>query len=134
MGLLDDVLKQAGALTGGGTAAGSQGAGLLSLLNGALAGQGGLQGLVQQFQQGGLGNVISSWIGTGANLPVTADQLKQVLGSDGISRIASQLGLPSQDVGAKLTEVLPGLVDKVTPNGTLPPSELLGKAFNFLKR
>ena len=135
MGLLDDLLKQVDTLRGSTGQAAAGGASIFSMLNDALSRQGGVQGLVNLFQEGGLGNVISSWIGTGANLPVSADQLKQVLGGERLSQIASQLGIPAQDVASKLAEVLPTLVDKATPGGTLPgaSADILGKTFGNLK-
>ncbi len=134
MGLLDDLLKQVGTLSGGaGQAAG--GAGIFSALNDALSSHGGVQGLVNLFQEGGLGSVIASWIGTGANLPVTADQLQQVLGPDRLSQIAAQLGIPAHDAAATLAKGLPTLVDRATPGGTLPgaATDILGKVFGNLK-
>ena len=135
MGLLDDLLKQVDRLRGSTGQAAAGGASIFSMLNDALSRQGGVQGLVNLFQEGGLGNVISSWIGTGANLPVSADQLKQVLGGERLSQIASQLGIPAQDVASKLAEVLPTLVDKATPSGTLPGAtgDILGKTFGTPK-
>lgn len=135
MGLLDDLLKQIGTLHGSPGQAAAGGASIFSTLNDALSRQGGVQGLVNLFQEGGLGNVISSWIGTGANLPVSADQLQQVLGGERLSQIASGLGIPAQDAASRLAEVLPTLVDKATPGGTLPGAtgDILGKTFGNLK-
>jgi uncharacterized protein YidB (DUF937 family) len=135
MGLLDDLLKQVGTVPGSTGQATAGGANIFSKLNDALSRQGGIQGLVNLFHEGGLGNVISSWIGTGANLPVSADQLRQVLGGERLSQIASRLGIPAQDAASRLAEVLPTLVDKATPGGTLPgaTADILGKTFGNLK-
>ncbi|CAM8668918.1 Protein of unknown function DUF937 [Comamonadaceae bacterium] len=92
---------------------------------------GGLQGLVSKFQEAGLGDVVASWIGSGANQPVSADQLTQVLGGDALSDFAQQLGLNSGDVAGQLSTMLPGLVDKLTPGGTLP-TDGLGNAGDLL--
>ncbi len=81
---------------------------------------GGLQGLVTQFQQGGMGGVIASWISTGQNQPISADQLQAVLGNEHLQQIAGQLGLNTQDVAGHLAQLLPQVVDKLTPNGTIP--------------
>jgi uncharacterized protein YidB (DUF937 family) len=132
MGLLDSVV---GALTGG--SGGGQG-GLLQVVVGMLANQGGGGGsgvveLVERFQRGGLGDVIGSWIGTGQNLPVSPDQLRNVLGSDALSGIARQLGLDQTQVAGQLSQMLPEVLDKLTPHGSVPPgglgdaSELLGR-------
>ena len=102
MGLLDSVLGSAmGAMNGGGQ--GGAGSDMLMRLlggllsqggaGGAAAGMGGLAGLVQQFQQGGLGDVVQSWVGTGQNLPVSAEQLHAVLGGDQISAMAQEAGV-----------------------------------------
>jgi len=132
MGLLDDLLKQVGSV--GGAQGPGDGASLFSMLNSALSGHGGVQGLVDLFQRGGLGGVISSWIGTGANLPVSADELTQVLGKERLSQIAAQMGIPAEGAATRLAEVLPTLVDRATPDGRLPGSDLLGRAFDLLKR
>jgi uncharacterized protein YidB (DUF937 family) len=83
---------------------------------------GGLQGLVTAFEQGGLGGVVASWVGTGANLPINADQLQSVLGSEQVQAIASRLGLNPQEVAGQLAQLLPQVVDKLTPGGALPDS------------
>ncbi|MFM2084770.1 MAG: hypothetical protein RLY95_1588 [Pseudomonadota bacterium] len=81
---------------------------------------GGLGGLVGKFEQAGLGNVVSSWIGSGQNLPISADQLQSVLGSDAVAGIAAKLGINPADAMGQLSTLLPGLVDKLTPNGQAP--------------
>src|ERR1700743_297603 len=81
---------------------------------------GGLGGLLQSFQQGGLGHVFQSWIGTGQNLPVAPDQLHGTLGADWISKIAQATGLPQAQVEQHLSSVLPQIVDPLQPNGQMP--------------
>jgi uncharacterized protein YidB (DUF937 family) len=135
MGLLDDLLRQVGGGPGAGAQGQTGGAGLFSMLNDALSGHGGVQGLVNVFQQGGLGDVVSSWIGTGSNLPISAEQLQEVLGRQGLSELAAKLGVSGKDAAARLAEALPTLVDGATPGGTLPAGgDLLGKALDFLKK
>lgn len=85
---------------------------------------GGLGGLVGRFEQAGLGNVVSSWIGSGQNLPISADQLQSVLGSDAVAGIAAKLGVNPADAMGQLSTMLPGLVDKLTPNGQAPAGGL----------
>ena len=119
MGLFDSVVSAFGQSPQGG----GQGNELLNVVVSLLAksGQGGgLAGLVQQFEQGGLGHVIGSWIGTGQNLPISADQLGSVLGSEQVQQIAQQLGLSSDEVLGQLSHLLPQVVDKMTPDGQLP--------------
>ena len=94
---------------------------------------GGLAGLVQAFQQNGLGDVVASWIGTGQNQPITAGQIQAVLGSDAVKQIAAKMGLPPDAVSAKLAEMLPGAIDRLTPNGQLPEGGLLGQALSALR-
>ena len=85
---------------------------------------GGLGGLVGKFEQAGLGNVVSSWIGGGQNLPISAEQLQSVLGSDAVAGIAAKLGINPADAMGQLSTMLPGLVDKLTPNGAAPAGGL----------
>ncbi len=113
MGLLDSVL---GGLTGQG---GNSGA-LMNVVSGILNQSGGLTGLLQQFQSGGLGHLAESWIGTGQNLPITADQLQGVLGSEKVQQLASSLGVPPDQLSGHLAQLLPPVIDKLTPNGSLP--------------
>ena len=126
MGLLDSVV---GMLSGGQSGQpGAQGQ-LIQALLGMMAndGQGGgLAGLVTRFQQGGLGDVVGSWVGTGQNLPISADQLQQVLGSDMVSGLAAKFGLSPTDVGGQLSQLLPQVVDTLTPNGELPDASAGG--------
>jgi uncharacterized protein YidB (DUF937 family) len=133
MGLFDSVLSAATQAAGGALGQGNMpgGAspdallqGLAGLLNGAGgAGGNGLAGLVSQFQQGGLGEVVASWVSTGANLPVSADQIGQVLGGDGLGRFAQALGIDPQQAAGQLSHWLPQVVDGLTPNGQLPAGE-----------
>lgn len=133
MGLLDEVGKMLG---GGNAGAGAGGGGgdILAIAQAVLAQNGGLQGLLQKFQQGGLGEAAASWISTGQNLPVSADQIKQVLGSGQLNELAGKLGLDPQQLSGQLAQHLPGLVDKLTPNGQLPQgNDLLAQGADLLK-
>lgn len=85
---------------------------------------GGLGGLVGKFQQAGMGDVIGSWVGSGQNMPISAEQLQNVLGSDAVASIAQKMGLNSGDALGQLSQMLPGLVDKLTPNGSAPAAGL----------
>jgi uncharacterized protein YidB (DUF937 family) len=117
MGLFDDAV---GNLTGGTTAGGGGQNLIMSVLEMLNNRQGGISGLAGAFQQNGLGHLVSSWIGTGANLPVSADQIQQVLGSGQIQAIAQKLGIAPEAASSQLAAVLPGVVDKLTPNGEVP--------------
>lgn len=135
MGLFDSIASQAlGALTGaaGGNANGGN-AGLMDVVTQLIGGQGGLQGLVAQFQQGGLGDVVASWVGTGANLPISGEQIQAVLGNEQVQAIASQLGLPLGDAATALAGFLPGAIDKVTPTGAIPSDDMVQQGLSLLK-
>ncbi len=86
--------------------------------------QGGLQGLMGAFTQAGLGPILQSWIGSGQNMPISGDQLQQVLGSGAIGDIAKQLGLSQGDASNQLSALLPELIDKLTPHGQAPQAGL----------
>jgi uncharacterized protein YidB (DUF937 family) len=95
---------------------------------------GGLDGLVQNFQQKGLGDVVSSWVSSGQNMPITADQITHVLGSDAVKNLAAKAGISTDQAGSQLASILPGLIDKLTPNGhTGDAGGLLSAAMNALK-
>jgi uncharacterized protein YidB (DUF937 family) len=94
---------------------------------------GGLAGLVQAFQANGLGDVVSSWIGTGQNQSISASQIQSVLGSDAVKQLAAKMGLSPDAVSAKLAEVLQDAIDKLTPNGKLPEGGLLAGALTALR-
>lgn len=149
MGLLGSVL---GAVLGGGqqqdnAQAGGAGAGalaglgglggilsmvasnpqLLSAITGMLGNdgaQGGLGGLASKFQQAGLGDAMNSWIGSGPNQAVSGDQITSALGSDTVGNLASKLGVSNGDAAGQLAQILPGLINHMTPNGQAPAGGL----------
>jgi len=110
MGLFDGLLG------------GVVGAEVTNLVTGVIQSHGGVQGLVAQFEKQGLGGVVGSWVGTGANQPISADQLHQVLGSDMVTQMAQKFGLNPQDLLQKLAANLPQAVDKLTPGGVVSKS------------
>jgi uncharacterized protein YidB (DUF937 family) len=83
-------------------------------------GGGGLGGLLQQFQQAGLGAQAQSWVSRGQNMPISVDQLSQVFGSDRMRQMAAGAGLDQQVFGGRLAELLPQIVDQLTPDGQVP--------------
>ncbi|MDH2381976.1 MULTISPECIES: YidB family protein [Bradyrhizobium] len=83
-------------------------------------GQGGLSAIVAKLEQAGLGEQVKSWIGTGQNLPITAEQLQQVLGSDTVKQLAARFNIPVDQLSQVLAQQLPGAVDSASPNGKLP--------------
>lgn len=94
---------------------------------------GGLPGLVKSFTAGGLGNQVNSWVGTGQNIPVTAQQIESVLGQERIAAVASRVGLPPAALSAGLASMLPVVVDKLTPTGQIPESGALHQALATLQ-
>jgi uncharacterized protein YidB (DUF937 family) len=119
MGLLDSIAGQVlGSLA---TSGDDRHSGLVDAI-GAMLGShpGGLSGLVAVFEQQGLGNLIGSWIGTGQNQSISTQQLQAVLGSGQIEAIARQLGFSPQEAAGHLSELLPQIVDRLTPHGALP--------------
>ena len=131
MGLLDQVV---GAMAGG--ESGEQGNLLqtvMQLINNPQPG--GLAGLVQTFQQGGLGDIVNSWVSSGQNLPISAEQIQAVLGGSSLQGLASQLGMSPEQASGSLSQLLPQLVDQMTPNGQLPEGgDLLSQGLDLLKK
>ena len=133
MGLLDQIVKGlAGKFLGG--SAGTQNPLLdiaLSLLTNPQTG--GLEGLVETFKSKGLNDTVSSWVSTGQNLPISGKQIQDVLGSDLIQQFAKKLGASNQDVSGGLANLLPGLIDKLTPTGQLPEKDTLEQGLKMLR-
>ena len=90
---------------------------------------GGLGGLLNKLQQGGLGNVTNSWVGSGQNQPVSPTQVGSALGPNIVKQISQMSGIPEDELTKQLSQVLPGVVDKLTPNGRLPTVAELSEAF-----
>ncbi len=105
MGLFDGLLG------------GVVGAEMATVVNGLIEKHGGVQGIVAQLEQQGLGGTVRSWVGTGANQPITPDQVHQAFGSDTVKQIAARLNITPEDLAAKLSQVLPQAIDKLTPGG-----------------
>ncbi|MBV5269411.1 MAG: DUF937 domain-containing protein [Afipia sp.] len=82
--------------------------------------EGGLSAIVARLQQAGFGDQVKSWIGTGQNLPISAQQLQQVLGSDVVKQLATRFGIPVDQLSTVLAQVLPTAIDQASPKGTLP--------------
>lgn len=145
MGLLDSIL---GSVMGGGK---SQGSGnplmdlalqmITSKMGGgaqagaAGAGMGGLGGLLEQLTKGGLAEQAASWVSTGENMPVSGDQISQALGQGQIAEMASKLGMSHEQVSGGLAQILPDVINKVTPNGQVPSEDMLQNMLSmFLKK
>jgi uncharacterized protein YidB (DUF937 family) len=81
---------------------------------------GGLTSLLQQLKSNGLGQAVQSWIGTGTNQPISAEQIKSALGSEQLQQLAARIGVSPDAISAHLSEILPKIVDRLTPDGKLP--------------
>ena len=108
MGLFDGLL---GGLVGGEMA---------TTINGLIERHGGVQGIVHQLQQQGLGETVKSWVGTGANQPISPDQVHQAFGQGVIAELAAKAGLNPQELAQKLSQFLPQAIDRLTPGGVIP--------------
>ncbi len=115
MGLFDAIQSAAGGLAG-------ENQGLLGHLTAMIGNPqtGGVGGLVRTFQEKGLGGVVASWVSTGANLPIGPEQITQVLGEERVQKIAGAVGMDPATLAGQISTMLPGLIDKLTPNGQLP--------------
>jgi len=107
MGLFDGLLG------------GVVGAEMATVVNGLIEKHGGVQGIVAQLEQQGLGGTVRSWVGTGANQPITADQIHQAFGSDAVKQLAAKIGMTPEDLAAKLSTILPQAIDKLTSGGVV---------------
>jgi len=108
MGLFDGLLG------------GIVGAGMVSVVNNLVEQQGGLQGLINKFQQQGFGETVNSWVSTGPNKAISPEEVHRALGPDLLQQLAAKSGLSVQDLTQKLSTILPQAVDTMTPNGRLP--------------
>jgi uncharacterized protein YidB (DUF937 family) len=124
-----DILNTVKSALGGG----DKNDNLMSVVMNLVGGQkGGLNGLIGQFTSKGLGDVVGSWVSTGKNLPISPDQLQGVLGNDAVKNIASKLGLDTKSVTSLLSNLLPQVVDKLTPDGKVPEGDIMSQASDLL--
>ena len=133
MGLLDSMLGGVGQLLGG--AGGGTQNNVLSAVMLLLQQNGGLGNVIAQFEQNGLGAHAASWVGTGANQSISGDQLAQVFGSGAIGQIASQLGMDHGQASGALAQLLPEVINQLTPQGqvTSQSGDMLSQALSMLR-
>ena len=133
MGLLDDVIGAALGKSGSGLSSPIAMA-LMALLASRMSASaqtpqgslGGLGALIDRFRNNGFEDAINSWIGTGQNQAISPGQLRQALGQETVEDLSQRTGLPHGDLLSQLANILPGVVDRLTPNGRLPSdAELL---------
>ena len=108
MGIFDGVLG------------GIVGAGMVTVVNGIIEKHGGLQGVVNEFERNGLGATVKSWVGTGPNQSISPADVHRALGPDLLQQLSEKSGLSVQDLTARLSQVLPQAVDRLTPDGAIP--------------
>lgn len=136
MSLLDTLASMAG----GGSQEGGSASMLPALIEQLNKYPGGLSGLIESFQKGGLSEVVASWVGTGQNMPVSADQLGSVLDPGVVNELAAKTGQDSNAVLGSLASLLPQLVDKATPEGSVPattdfnPADVLASLSGLLDK
>ena len=131
MGVLDQLGGALGSVLGQGKSAGVNAA-LLQQLIAMLSKPGELGNLTNAFQSAGLGNILQSWIGTGQNLPISADQINKVLGAGTVADLAKKAGIDEAQTSSALASRLPQGIDKVTPGGNVPAQNDLGGALASL--
>jgi len=132
MGLLDSIVGQVSDTLS--DTDNSKQIGLMDIINLINNPQtGGIQGLVSTFEEKGLGGVVASWIGTGQNLAISGEQLEAVIGNTPLQGLAEKFGLSSQDVSSHLAQLLPQVIDQLSPSGTLPEGNQLEGALGLLK-
>ena len=131
MGMFDEILSAAGV---GGTAQAQEHSGALGAVMDYINSPqvGGISGLQQMFEQKGLGGVMSSWVGTGQNMPISADQLQNVLHSGALQQVAAKAGIDPTQLTSMMTTLLPHVVDHLTPNGQVPDSGMLSQIMKGL--
>ena len=122
MGFLDGIAEGVLDKISGGSAQNPLIETVLSLISNPETG--GLQGMLETFKSKGLGEIISSWIGTGENQAISKDQILETLGKDQIQKIAEKVGISQEEASGGLASLLPEIIDKVTPNGKLPEGGL----------
>ena len=133
MGMLDGIL---GNLMGGAMGAGAQQNSLMQIALQILQQNGGIEGVLDKFRQGGYADQAASWQSTGQNLPISGAAIQEVLGSGTIGQIAQQLGLSHGDAAGGLAQMLPQVIDKLTPSGTVPDNhnDLVEQALALLTK
>ena len=126
MALMDNLLNAATQMLGGNSENSAQGS-LTDMAMDLVKQQGGVGNLINQLQQGGLGDALNSWVSNQQdNAPISGSDLQNALGSDTISQVAQKFGIDANQAGDLLAQVLPNLVDKATPNGSAQEADGFG--------
>jgi uncharacterized protein YidB (DUF937 family) len=100
---------------------GAVGAEMATVVNSFIQQHGGVQGIVAQLEKQGLSATVHSWVATGPNQPISPDQVHQAFGTGMLAQLAAKAGMNPQDLAQRLSQVLPGAIDRLTPEGKIPP-------------
>jgi uncharacterized protein YidB (DUF937 family) len=137
MGFLDGILdNMMGRMQGGEQPAQGNNSPLIQMALQILQQSGGIEGLLLKLQRAGMGQQAQSWIGTGQNMPVSADALSQIFGKGQLGQIAQQYGIPADQAAGGLAQALPNVVDQMTPDGEIPAghNDLVAQALEILQK
>jgi uncharacterized protein YidB (DUF937 family) len=126
MGKLDDIAAKLGGQQG-------QEGGLASLQK-LFSSSGGLEGMTSKLTNSGLGKQVQSWVGTGANQPVSGQQVQQAVGPDQIHAVAEQAGISDEEASDQVAQAMPEMVNQATPQGQIPQQDPFAKGLDSLKR
>jgi uncharacterized protein YidB (DUF937 family) len=132
MGLLQEILGQLGDSKG----SNSQQQALIAMATKLLSNEsgGGLAGLLKQFESKGLGEQVASWVGLSENKPLSGGQVTEVLGSEQVQQFAKQAGIDPEHVSKLLAQLLPKMIDKLTPKGKVPEGDALQQGLGALEK
>ena len=133
MGLFDQLAQTATSMLGQSGGKNDQLLQVVTQLLGKDSSIGGLNGLIQTFQKSGLSEIVNSWVSTSANLPISSEQIQQGLGSQLLEQLSAGTGLSQEACSSQLSSLLPSLVDKLTPEGNVPESNLLEQGLSLLR-
>ncbi|GJJ05150.1 hypothetical protein RugamoR64_56880 [Duganella rhizosphaerae] len=133
MSLLDQLAGQVLGSLGSGQQGEAQQGNLLSGVMAMIDNAGGVPAVLEKLKQSGLADQVMSWVGTGANQPISGGQLVDALGPEQLQQIAGQAGIDPQQVSSGLAGLLPQIIDQLTPHGEVPADGLLAQGLNLLK-
>lgn len=133
MGILDQLAGKVMGATGAQQQDPVPQGNLIGSVMGMIDSAGGFPALLQKLKDSGLQDQVASWIGTGDNQPVSGDQIKQALGEDQIQQIAQQAGVAPEHASSGLAQLLPQVIDKLTPGGEVPNDDIVAQGLNMLK-
>lgn len=106
---------------------------LLNGVMGMIGNSSELSGLLQKLKDSGLEEQVASWIGSGENQPVSGDQIKDALGEETVQQVAEQSGIAPEHAASGLAQLLPQIINQLTPNGQVPHEDLLQQGLSLLR-